>query len=65
MPLSCSEKELRLIRILLTIIAIPVVVLIFRTLKSIFIPWFLPSFSVLSLPPSRRGCAGKRYTSAW
>jgi hypothetical protein len=25
----------------------------------------LPSFSVLSLPPSRRGCAGKRYTSAW
>ncbi|HOA29582.1 MAG TPA: AI-2E family transporter [Candidatus Cloacimonadota bacterium] len=38
MPLSCSEKELRLIRILLTIIAIPVVVLIFRTLKSIFIP---------------------------
>lgn len=36
--MSCSEKELRWIRILLTIIAIPIVVLIFRTLKSIFIP---------------------------
>ena len=33
-----SSKELRWIRILLTIIAIPVVVIIFRTLKSIFIP---------------------------
>jgi len=33
-----SQKELRWIRILLTIIAIPVVVVIFRTLKSIFIP---------------------------
>ncbi|MCB5267915.1 MAG: AI-2E family transporter [Candidatus Cloacimonetes bacterium] len=38
MSMTCSEKELRLIRILLTIIAIPIVVLIFRTLKSIFIP---------------------------
>ena len=33
-----NTKELRWIRILLTIIAIPVVVIIFRTLKSIFIP---------------------------
>lgn len=33
-----SERELKWIRILLTIIAIPIIVLIFRTLKSIFIP---------------------------
>ncbi len=33
-----NQNELRWIRILLTIIAIPVVVVIFRTLKSIFIP---------------------------
>jgi predicted PurR-regulated permease PerM len=36
--ISSEERELRWIRILLTIVAIPVVVLIFRTLKSIFIP---------------------------
>jgi len=33
-----TDLELRWIRILLTIIAIPILVLIFRTLKSIFIP---------------------------
>lgn len=44
MPLSSSEKELRWVRILLTIIAIPIVVLIFRTLKSIFIPLVFATF---------------------
>ena len=33
-----NSTEIRWIRILLTIIAIPVVVIIFKTLKSIFIP---------------------------
>lgn len=42
--MNASDKELRLIRILLTIIAVPMVVMIFRTLKSIFIPLMLATF---------------------
>lgn len=42
--MQTAEKELRLIRILLTIIAVPMVVMIFRTLKSIFIPLMLATF---------------------
>ncbi|MDP2173166.1 MAG: AI-2E family transporter [Candidatus Cloacimonadaceae bacterium] len=39
-----SEKELRWIRLLLTIIAIPVVVIILKTLKAIFIPLIFAIF---------------------
>ncbi|MDD3534780.1 MAG: AI-2E family transporter [Candidatus Cloacimonetes bacterium] len=42
--MNSSEKELRLIRMLLTIIAVPMVVMIFRTLKAIFIPLMLATF---------------------
>lgn len=49
-----SRNELRWIRILLTIIAIPVVVLIFRTLKSIFIPLVFAVFLSFVFAPLNR-----------
>ena len=60
MALSNSEKELRLIRILLTIIAIPVVVLIFRTLKSIFIPLVFAIFLSFVFAPLNAWMRKKR-----
>ncbi|MFO7659955.1 MAG: AI-2E family transporter [Candidatus Cloacimonadaceae bacterium] len=45
------SKELRWIRILLTIIAIPVIVLILKTLKSIFIPLVFAVFLSYVLAP--------------
>ncbi|MDI3503421.1 MAG: transport protein TqsA [Candidatus Cloacimonadota bacterium] len=49
-----SSNELRWIRILLTIIAIPVVVIIFRTLKSIFIPLVFAVFLSFVFAPLNR-----------
>ncbi len=61
---NMSEKELRWIRILLTIIAIPVVVMIFRTLKSIFIPLIFAVFlSFVFSPLNRFLCKKKLHIS--
>ncbi|MCB5252916.1 MAG: AI-2E family transporter [Candidatus Cloacimonadaceae bacterium] len=49
-----STNELRWIRILLTIIAIPVVVIIFKTLKSIFIPLVFAVFLSFVFAPLNR-----------
>jgi AI-2 transport protein TqsA len=49
-----SQKEMRWIRILLTIIAIPVIVIIFRTLKSIFIPLVFAVFLSFVFAPMNR-----------
>lgn len=55
-----EERELRWIRILLTIIAIPVVVMIFRTLKSIFIPLVFAIFLSFVFSPLIRHLRRKK-----
>ncbi|MCB5260537.1 MAG: AI-2E family transporter [Candidatus Cloacimonetes bacterium] len=55
-----SNKELRWIRILLTVIAIPVIVLILRTLKSIFIPLVFAVFLSFVFAPFNRFLRKKR-----
>lgn len=57
---NSSELELRWIRILLTIIAIPVVVMIFRTLKSIFIPLVFAIFLSFVFAPLTRFLRGRK-----
>lgn len=46
-----SQKELRLIRMLLVVVAVPVVVIILKTLKAIFIPLILAMFLAFIFAP--------------